>query len=360
VTAAAPTVYPPLNCVIWGTGKMGVECTRAALARGDLPPVAAIVTDPNKDGRDLGEICGLGRPLGAIASVDADTVLQRDDVDVVFVCGFARTAGVVEMMRRAAAHGKDAITFCGLVHPATALGSEGAIELDQVARQSGTRMLGTGMLGFFTDALPVALATMSVDWSAITVTVVRPMEHWGLAALDANQIGHPPGEHNFDPDRISHLESVGVIADSLGVDIIDVKVEQTPVVADEIVEGKLVVQPGQTRGVRRRFTASVTAGREVSVDTTFIYGLAGSTQWEEIAVIDIKGISPGAGVRAEFTGGWSPDPYPATAACGTNAVRRLRSLPPGLYSMAQVPSAGPRDDWPSARVQSGNEAPQAP
>src|SRR5262249_30449555 len=75
VPAPGATVYAPLNCVIWGTGKMGVECTRAALARGDLRPVAAIVTDPNKDGRDLGEICGLDRPLGAIASTDVEGVL---------------------------------------------------------------------------------------------------------------------------------------------------------------------------------------------------------------------------------------------------------------------------------------------
>ena len=80
---------------------------------------------------------------------------------------------------------------------------------------------------------------------------------------------------------------------------------------------------------------------------TFIYGLADSKQWKEQYVIDIEGISPGSGVRADFTGGWSPDPYPSTAACGVNAVRGLRSLPPGLYSVAQVPSAVRRDDWPA-------------
>ena len=168
---------------------MGVECTRAALARGDLQPVAAIVTDPGKDGRDLGDICGLGRSLGAVASTDVDAVLARPDIDVVFLCGFAYTAGVAEMMRRASAAGKDAIAFSGLVHPATALGVEGARALDRVARQNGTRMLGTGWMGFFTDALPVAIATLSVDWSRITVTVVQPMDQWGLAALDAYQVG---------------------------------------------------------------------------------------------------------------------------------------------------------------------------
>jgi hypothetical protein len=342
-------VYEPLNCVIWGTGKMGVECTRAALARGDLRPVAAIVTDPAKDGRDLGEICGLGEPLGAIASTDVDGVLARTDVDVVFLCGFALTVGVVEMMKRCSAAGKDAIAYSGLVHPATALGSEGAKALDQVAKDNGTRMLGTGWLGYFTDALPVALATLSVDWGRITVTVVQTMDEWGLAALDAYRVGFPPGEYPVETERLSPLEAVGVIADGLGVEITDVEIEQTAIIAEEAIGGKRVVEPGQTHGVHKRFTATVTGGRAIELDMTMIYGLA-ATGRDERAAIEIEGISPGAGVRAEFTAGWSPDPYPSTAACGTNAVRGLKSLPPGLYSMSQVPSAVRRDDWPSAKM----------
>jgi 4-hydroxy-tetrahydrodipicolinate reductase len=329
---------------------MGVECTRAALARGDLRPVAAIVTDPNKDGRGLGELCGLDGTLSAIASTDVDSVLSRPDVDVVFLCGFAYTDGVAEMMRRASAAGKDAIAFSGLVHPATALGADGARALDQIARQNGTRMLGTGWLGFFTDALPVAIATLSVDWSRVTVTVVQPMDDWGLSALEAYGIGHPAARYEVETNRLSPLEAVGMMADALGVEIVDVEVKQTPIVAEEVIGGKRIVEPGQTRGVHKRFTATASAGREIALDMTFIYGLSASPDWKETYVIDIDGISPGAGVHADFTGGWSPDPYPSTAACGVNAVRGLRSLPPGLYSMAQVPSAARRDDWPSARL----------
>jgi hypothetical protein len=348
VAAPGATVYPTLNCAIWGTGKMGVACTHAALARGDLRPVAAIVTDPAKDGRDLGELCGLDRELGAIASTDVDAVLASPDIDVVFLCGFAYNEGVAEMMRRASAAGKDAITFAGLVHPATAIGSEGAKALDGFARENGTRMLGTGWMGYFTDALPVAIATLSVDWSRIAVSVVQPMDEWGFAALDAYGVGTLPDAFTTERGRLSPMEAVAVIADGLGVDIASVEVEQTPIVADEVIGGKRVVEVGQVYGVRKRFAAKVTAGREIAVEMTFIYGLADSKQWKEQSVIDVEGISPGSGVHSEFTGGWSPDPYPSTAACGTNAVRGLRSLPPGLYSMSQVPSAVGRDDWPAA------------
>jgi hypothetical protein len=211
-------------------------------------------------------------------------------------------------------------------------------------------MLGTGWLGFFTDALPVAIATLSVDWSRITVTVVQPMDHWGMAALEAYQIGHPPAVYEVETNRLSPLEAVGMIGDALVIEITAVEVTQTPIVAVDVVGGKRIVEPGQTQGVRKRFSASASGGREITVDMTFIYGLAASERWEEQYVIDIQGISPGSGVHADFTGGWTPDPYPSTAACGVNAVRGLRALPPGLYSMAQVPAAARREDWPSARL----------
>jgi len=328
---------------------MGVECTRAALARGDLHPIAAIVSDPAKDGRDLGELCGLGRSLGAPACTDADSVLARPDVDVVFLCGFVLNAGLVQMMERASAAGKDAIAYSGLVHPATALGSDGARALDQVARRNGTRMLGTGWLGYFTDALPIAIATLSVDWSEIRVNMVHAMDEWGVAALDAYRIGSPAADYEVETGRLSPLEAVGVIADGLAVEITDLEVEQRPIVADERIDGKRIVEAGQTRGVHKRFSATASGGRTITLDETVIYGLSGS-EWHEEYVIEIVGISPGSGVRAEFTAGWTPDPYPSTAACGVNAVRGLRSLPPGLYTAAQVPSAVRRDDWPDASL----------
>ena len=346
--APADSLRPPLGCVVWGTGKMGVELTRALLRRADLRPVAAIVTDPRKDGRDLGEICGLGRELGAIASLDTDRVLQRADADIVFLCGASDTRGVAEMMRRCALASRDAITFSGLVHAATAMGTDAARELDQLARANGTRMLGTGFVGFLTDALAVALCTLTVDWSRITVTAVMPMDDWSQAMQDVYGVGRKPDDWDLSIPRISLLESVGMIADALGVALERCEVTQVPIVASRRIAGRRVVEAGLTHGVRKTFTGITTAGRPIVVDVAFVYDLGASEGWEERYVIDIEPITKGSGVRAELTGGWSPDPYPATAATGINAVWGLRTLPPGLYSMTQVPLGVQRGDWPAA------------
>jgi 2,4-diaminopentanoate dehydrogenase len=354
--AAAPsdTVRkgPPIRCAVWGTGHMGVELTRAALARGDVQPVAAIVTDPAKDGRDLGELCGLGVDLGAPASLAADAVLARDDVDVVFFCGNADSAHVADALRQTVLAGKDAVAFSGLAHPATAIGPGPARELDRVAREAGHRILGTGLApGFLIDALPVVLASASVDWTAIKARAVMPMDDWGDMTLDAYGIGMAPGSHHPTGSRLSFLESAGIVADALGVDIARSEETFAAILADRPIERRRRVEPGASRGVRRTYCVTTSAGRTITIEMVAVYGFDEAfDDLREQYVVEVEGKNPGSGVRAELSGGWSPDPYPATAACGLNALPGLLSLSPGLYTVAHVPFAVPRGDWPSAAV----------
>ena len=330
---------------------MGVELVRASERRGGMRLVAAIVTDPAKEGRDLGDIAGLGRPLGALASADAAAVLGRDDADIVFYTGAGGSTDVATAMAAALDAGKDVITFSGLAHPATAVGREAAEALDGTARRAGRHALCTGFApGFMIDTLPVVLASCSVDWTSIEVRLVMRMDDWGPATLDAYGIGAAPAVPVSSESRLSFLESVGIIADALAVEPASVRESWDPMVAARVREGRdRTIAVGSVTGVRRTFAAVTTEGRTITIELTIVYALDEAEDGlREEYVIDVAG-GPGAGVRAELTGGWSPDPYPATAASGLNAVPRLLALPPGLYNAAQVPFAGPPGLWRSLR-----------
>lgn len=341
-----------LRIALWGTGHMGVELTRAALARDDAILAGAIVTNPEKEGRDLGELAGLNERLGVPATLDADEVLSRDDIDVVFFTGSGGTKGITQSMVRIAEAGKDAVTFSAIAHPATALGSEAARELDAVAKGSGVHILGTGMApGFLLDVLPVVLASSCVTWTSISARAVIPMDDWGVATLDAYGIGKPAGEHADPSSRISFLECVGTIADALGVDVAEKRERWLPLVSDRRRSGGAVtVEPGLVSGVHRTYGVTTTDGREITVELIGMYML--DTERDGLAeetTVRVAG-PPGSNVSATLTGGWTPDPYPATAAVGLNCLPGLRSLPAGLYNAAQIPFAVPRPDWPSAEV----------
>ena len=58
----------------WATGAQGVESIRAIHERPDLELVGGWVHTPEKDGRDLGELAGIG-PIGVTATRDVDALL---------------------------------------------------------------------------------------------------------------------------------------------------------------------------------------------------------------------------------------------------------------------------------------------
>lgn len=339
----------PLRCAVWGTGHMGGELVRAATHRSDVEIVAALVTDPAKVGQDLGALASLDGATGIVATDDIEQTLQRDDVDVVFFCGMAGTAEITRQLARIVQSGKEAVTFSAIAHPATALGSDAARDLDSLARSAGHRILGTGLApGFLIDVLPVALVSTCVKWTSVSVHAVLPMDDWGDMTLDAYGVGMPPGSHADTTGRLSFLESVGIMADALGVDVATSVERFEPIISTHRRVGARVVEVGETAGANRSFDVTTTAGRRLSIRVSSVYLLDeardGLREEYTIAVDD----GPLAVVRATLTGAWSPDPYPATAACGLNALRGLMSLPPGLYNPSHVPFAVPRGDWLSA------------
>jgi len=61
--------------VLWGTGNVGRHALAGIEARPDLELVGVWVSNPDKVGRDAGELAGLGRSVGVAATGDADAVL---------------------------------------------------------------------------------------------------------------------------------------------------------------------------------------------------------------------------------------------------------------------------------------------
>src|SRR5215510_9279800 len=60
----------------WTTGHVGREAVKAILAHPELELVGAYAWSPEKEGRDVGELCGVGR-LGVTATHDVDALIAR-------------------------------------------------------------------------------------------------------------------------------------------------------------------------------------------------------------------------------------------------------------------------------------------
>ncbi|HEX8152078.1 MAG TPA: hypothetical protein VF698_03085, partial [Thermoanaerobaculia bacterium] len=54
----------PISVAQYGIGPIGAEIARLLLTKPWIKVVSAVDIDPNKIGRDLGEVIGLGREVG--------------------------------------------------------------------------------------------------------------------------------------------------------------------------------------------------------------------------------------------------------------------------------------------------------
>src|SRR4029077_2931645 len=60
--------------VQWATGSVGASALRAIIEHPDLELVGVVVSDPAKEGRDAGELCGV-EATGVLATRDGDALL---------------------------------------------------------------------------------------------------------------------------------------------------------------------------------------------------------------------------------------------------------------------------------------------
>src|SRR4029079_8851894 len=97
--------------VQWATGNIGSRSLRAVIEHPRLELVGLYVTAPQKEGRDAGDLCGLG-PTGVSATRDVDEIVALDADCVLYMpqgCD-------VDVLCRLLESGKDVVTTRGEFH----------------------------------------------------------------------------------------------------------------------------------------------------------------------------------------------------------------------------------------------------
>jgi hypothetical protein len=321
-----------LRVVCYGLGPIGLGIARMALARPGIDVVGAIDIDPQKDGRDLGELLG-GAPCGVPISSDAGATLATRP-EVVLHATSSALKVVAPQLTAIAEVGANVVSTCEeLSYPWTAQ-PQLAAELDLVARRAGVTLLGTGINpGYAMDALPLALTAPCAAVRAISVLRVvdagkrrGPLQRKVGAGLTAEQFAVGVREGHIR--HVGLPESLHMLATSLGwhldrsTDMIE------PVLAEQPIKTEFVdIQAGQVAGVRQ-VASGMIGDREVLRLELRMYVGAPDPQ----DTVEIDGDPP---VRTTVAGGLHGDI--ATAAIAVNAVPSVMRAVPGLASMAEVP-----------------------
>ncbi len=153
----------------YGIGPIGAEIARLLLTKPWVKLVAAVYIDPQKIGKDVGDVIGLGRSAGVKVTRDLQT-----KADVVCHSTGSRLRDVAPQLKELLDRGCHVVSTCEeLSFPIDAAIRS---ELDQSARAHNVTLLGTGVNpGFVMDKLP--LTVTSVCQRVDSVDIIRIQTH---------------------------------------------------------------------------------------------------------------------------------------------------------------------------------------
>lgn len=315
-----------------GLGPIGQHCVRVLAAKPGVEVVGGLDLDPGRVGRDLGEVCGVGRPLGPVRDdPEAALALWRPDVVVHTTQSFLdRVERQIATVVAAGAHVVSSTEELFYPLPRDA---DFCARIDELARGRGVAVVGTGVNpGFAMDVLPLTLSSVCVAVEAIRVRRVvdasrrrLPLRRKIGTGLAVEEFARRSAAGGFG--HIGLDESARAVAGTLGWPVERLEVTLDPVVAARRIETPgLVVEPGQVAGQHQVLTLRSGGRERLRLELAMYVGAVAPEDW-----VEIDGDPPLVSV---VEGGIFGDT--ATVATLVNAVPRIVEARPGLRTMMEL------------------------
>ena len=144
----------------WTTGFVGREAVKGILAHPELELVGAYAWSPEKDGQDIGELCGIGR-LGINASSDIDALLALGADCVCYTPNHPDIDVVCRLLE-----GGVNVVASNLTNIRTA-GDEARTRVENAARAGGVSLFGSGIFPGFANYIAANMATVSQNFRRV-------------------------------------------------------------------------------------------------------------------------------------------------------------------------------------------------
>ena len=323
----------PHRIVLVGLGPIGAGVLRLVAERPGLQLVGAVDIDPDKAGRDAGEVCGLGTPLHVPVAATLGEALRGVQADVALLCTGSYLAQVAPQLEELIGHGLDVISTCEELAYARVHNPELSVRLDQLARERGVRVLGAGVNpGFAFDALVLTLSATCRHVTGVRATRVLDA---GARRLPLQQkVGAGLSKQEFDAlvaaGKVRHvglLESLNLVADAFGWPLERTEELTEAVVAERDVQtAYLRVAAGQVAGVRQIGRGYRGGQAVIELELQMYVGAP-----ESFDAVRVEG---DPGIDMVIRGGIAGDP--ATVALTVNLIGSVRRAPPGLVTMKDL------------------------
>lgn len=327
-------VKKKIRAIQYGVGPIGASLARLMREKQAIEVIGAIDTDPQKAGRDLGEVVGAtDAPWGVTVTADAESLLG-EAVDVVVHSTSSSLAAVADQLMACLAAESCVVSTCEELAYPFRKHPELSAKLDAEAKTWGVALVGTGVNpGFVMDKLVLTLsaAVQRVD----TVRVTRIVDASKRRLPLQKKVGAGMSEAEFRAQVAAGVikhhglpESVAMVSDGLGLGVDQISETIEPVIARETVRTEfLEVAAGQAAGVHQIARGTAGGQEKICLELQMYVGAP-----EPADTIDLRGTPD---IRLTIPGGTHGDI--ATAAIAVNAIPAILAAPAGLRTAAELP-----------------------
>lgn len=261
----------------WATGEVGSNAVAAIAGHPDLELVGTWVHSEAKQGRDVGDMCGLA-PLGVIATADKENLIAMPADCVCYCVGRAwmqsGKEALLDELCRILRSGKNVVnaTWPSLVNP-KGIDEATYARLQQACLEGGTSFYTNGIdPGFGSAGLALAALTLSSQVRCVHMYEILNYGSWDDPIMtgffgygeksNGDRMVAQPG---FTTDIFK--STICLVADSMGLQIDDFQEELQNLYADEALDLPAVyVAPGTISGVRFKIKGMVQGEPRVIID----------------------------------------------------------------------------------------------
>jgi hypothetical protein len=325
---------PNIRVMHFGLGPIGAAIVKQVATRPGFKIVGAIDIDSAKVGRDLGEVVGLPKRLGAKVSGEAAKALKAAKPDVVVLCTNSSIKSVlpqIEQILKAKVpivSTTEELAYPGYTH------IRQARQIHALAKKAKVAVLGTGVNpGFAMDALPIALTAVCERVDRIVVHRVQdarirrlPFQQKIGAGLTTEQFEKKKADGSVR--HVGMAESIAMIADAMGWTLDRISDDLKPKLASVTISSEyLAVDAGYVAGI---IQDGVGYRKNEPVIKLHMEAYLGSP--ETYDSVDIEG-SPSLSMK--ISGGIHGDV--ATASIVINSIPKVLQAAPGLHTMRDLP-----------------------
>ncbi|MBM4466719.1 MAG: dihydrodipicolinate reductase [Chloroflexi bacterium] len=325
----------PIRVVQFGLGPIGQACVKVVLQKPGLELVGGIDIDPQKAGRDIGEICGLDRSLGIAVRGDGAAALADWRPQVVLHTTLSFVDHIEDQLTMIIQAGAHVISSSEELFYPFQRNPGFSQRIDTLAKQHGVAVIGTGVNpGFAMDILPLCLTGVCTEVKKIIVTRVvdsgprrLPLQKKTGAGLSPQEFEHRLATGNFG--HIGLRESALAVMDTLGWPVDEIEESIRPVMAEtKMTTNFLTVEPGQVAGLRQ--VLRVKSGGQERLVLELEISVGAKDPRDSVEILGNPSFSMHI-IEGGIFGGT------ATIAALVNTIPKLITAPPGLRTMMELP-----------------------